>query len=212
MAIDELLDEHEQGERVRSWLRKNGVALLGGVAAGLALILGGQWWSKHRTDALAQAHAQYEAVVKSIEAKDLYKAGKDMAALASGQSGIYGELAALRLAKAQVDAGKTEDAIQVLRNVQSDDQFKLIVDQRLARLLIETGKAAEAQALLASANDGISLEIRADAAVAQNKRDEARDLYTKALVLVDVASPQRRLLETKLADVGGTVPDPAQPI
>lgn len=212
MAIDELLDEHEQGERVRSWLRKNGVALLGGVALGLAVILGGQWWSKHRTDALAQSHAQYEAVVKGIEAKDLAKAGKDMAALASGQSGIYGELAALRLAKAQVEAGKNEDAIKVLRGVQSDDLFKLIVDQRLARLLIETGKPADVQALLASAGDGASLEIRADAAVAQNRRDEARELYTKALGLVDVASPQRRLLETKLTDVGGTVPDPAQPI
>jgi predicted negative regulator of RcsB-dependent stress response len=212
MAIDELLDEHEQGERVRSWLRKNGVALLGGVATGLALILGGQWWSKHHTDALAESHAQYETVVKSIEAKDLDKAGKDMAVLASNQSGIYGELAALRLAKAQVDAGKNDDAIAVLRSVQSDDQFKLIVDQRLARLLIETGKPADAQTLLASATDGASLEIRADAAVAQNKRDEARDLYTKALALVDVASPQRRLLETKLTDVGGTVPDPSQPI
>lgn len=212
MAIDELLDEHEQGERVRSWLRKNGAALLGGVVVGLAVILGGQWWSTQHTRSLADAHARYEAVVKSIEAKDLDKAGKDVAALESGKSGIYGELAALRLAKAQVDAGKHEDAIKVLRGVQSDDQFKLIVDQRLARLLIETGKPAEAQALLASAGDGASLEIRADAAVAQNKRDEARELYAKALGLVDVASPQRRLLETKLTDVGGTVPDPAQPI
>ncbi|MFT4246941.1 MAG: tetratricopeptide repeat protein [Pseudomonas sp.] len=212
MAIDELLDEHEQGERVRSWLRKNGAALLGGVAAGLAVILGGQWWNEQHNDAQAQAHAKYEAVVKSIEAKDLDKAGKDVAALASSRSGIYGELAALRLAKAQVDAGKHGEAIKVLQGVQSDEQFKPIVDQRLARLLIDTGKPAEAQALLASADDGVSLEIRADAAVAQNKRDEARELYTKALGLVDVASPQRRLLETKLTDVGGTVPDPAQPI
>ena len=32
MAIDDLLDEHEQSERVRSWLRNNGAGLLGGVA------------------------------------------------------------------------------------------------------------------------------------------------------------------------------------
>ena len=27
MAIDDLLDEHEQGERVRTWLRQNGAWL-----------------------------------------------------------------------------------------------------------------------------------------------------------------------------------------
>lgn len=46
----------------------------------------------------------------------------------------------------------------------------------------------------------------------QGKPDEARALYAKALTTVDVASPQRRLLETKLMDVGGKVPDPAEQI
>ena len=30
MAIDDLLDEHEQSERVRTWLRKNGLSIIGG--------------------------------------------------------------------------------------------------------------------------------------------------------------------------------------
>jgi predicted negative regulator of RcsB-dependent stress response len=45
MAIDDLLDEHEQGERVRSWLRKNGAVMVGGVALGVAVIVGWQWWN-----------------------------------------------------------------------------------------------------------------------------------------------------------------------
>ena len=49
----------------------------------------------------------------------------------------------------------------------------------------------------------------ADALMAQSKRDEARELYTQALAKLDVAAPQRRLLETKLMDAGGTVADPA---
>lgn len=86
------------------------------------------------------------------------------------------------------------------------------MQQRLARVLTDSGKPDEAIKLLADAQDHTSLEIRADALVKQGKRDEARALYTKALATVDVASPQRRLLETKLMDVGGTVPDPAEPI
>ena len=31
MAIDELLNEHEQSEQVRNWLRGNAVGLIGGV-------------------------------------------------------------------------------------------------------------------------------------------------------------------------------------
>ncbi len=212
MAIDDLLDEHEQGERVRSWLRKNGAGLVGGIGLGLVLILGWQWWQKHTNTELAGANARYEAVVKSIQANQLDQAAKDMAVLDSSDAGVYGELAALRLAKAQVEAGKNDDAIKTLRNVPAEGELKLIVDQRLARLLIATGKPDEAIKQLAGAQDSASLEVHADALLVQGKRDQARDLYTKALATVDVASPQRRLLETKLMDVGGKVPDPAEPI
>ncbi|MCC8539529.1 YfgM family protein [Xanthomonas codiaei] len=212
MAIDDLLDEHEQGERVRSWLRKNGAGLVGGVLLGLALILGWQWWQKRTNTELVEANARYEAVVKSIQAKNLDKAAKDIVALDDGKGGIYAELAALRLAKAQVDAGKNAEAIKTLRDVPAEGELKQIVQQRLARVLIESGKPDEAIKLLADAQDHASLEIRGDALVAQGKPDEARALYTRALPTVDVASPQRRLLETKLMDVGGKVPDPAEQI
>ena len=36
--MDELLNEHEQGERVRSWLQKNALGLIGGIA----------WWRQRR--------------------------------------------------------------------------------------------------------------------------------------------------------------------
>ncbi|PPU11911.1 YfgM family protein [Xanthomonas arboricola] len=212
MAIDDLLDEHEQGERVRSWLRKNGAGLVGGVVVGLALILGWQWWQKHTATQSVEANTRYEAVVKSIQGKDLDKAAKDIVALDDGKGGVYAELAALRLAKAQVDAGKHAEAIKTLRDVPAEGELKQIVQQRLARVLTESGKPDEAIKLLADAQDHTSLEIRADALVVQSKPDEARALYAKALTTVDVASPQRRLLETKLMDVGGKVPDPAEQI
>ncbi|PPT99083.1 hypothetical protein XaraCFBP7407_02955 [Xanthomonas arboricola pv. arracaciae] len=212
MAIDDLLDEHEQGERVRSWLRKNGAGLVGGVVVGLALILGWQWWQKHTATQSVEANTRYEAVVKSIQGKDLDKAAKDIVALDDGKGGVYAELAALRLAKAQVDAGNHAEAIKTLRDVPAEGELKQIVQQRLARVLTESGKPDEAIKLLADAQDHTSLEICADALVVQGKPDEARALYAKALTTVDVASPQRRLLETKLMDVGGKVPDPAEQI
>ena len=67
MAIDDLLDEHEQGERVRSWLRNNALGILGGLALGIAAIYGWQWWGKHQAQQQYQAHSTYAAAVKQLE-------------------------------------------------------------------------------------------------------------------------------------------------
>jgi predicted negative regulator of RcsB-dependent stress response len=212
MAIDDLLDEHEQSERVRTWLRKNGAGLIGGIALGIGAIIGWQWWTKQHSNDLALANSHYDAVLKSIQAKQLDKASKDMAALQQGPANIYAELAALRLAKAQADDDKYDQALATLRGLKAEGELKLLIDQRVARLLIETGKSDEALKLLAAADDNQSLEIRGDALIAQGKRDAAREAYAKSLTTLDVAAPQRRLLETKLMDAGGTVPNPAEPI
>lgn len=209
MAIDDLLDEHEQSERVRTWLRKNGAGILGGVVLGIGAIAGWQWWQKEQVGKLAEANVRYEAVSRSLQSKNLDEAAKEVAALGGGKASIYADLAALELAKAQVEAGKYDDAIKTLRALKTEGEFKALIDQRIARLLIETGKPQDAVALLGKADDSAGLEIRADALMAQNKRDEARELYTQALAKLDVAAPQRRLLETKLMDAGGTVADPA---
>lgn len=206
MALDELLDEHEQSERVRSWLRSNGPGLVGGVALGLALIGGWQWWQKQRTTQRAQAGERYETAVKTLEAKDLPKAQAQLAAL---KGTAYATLAALDLAKAQAEAGQRDAAIATLRGVRdSDPMLRDVVDQRLARLLIDAGKQQDAIALLADAVGAGALEARGDAEFASGKRDAARGSYQKALALLDEGSPARRLLELKLSEAGGA---PAKP-
>ncbi len=207
MAIDDLLDEHEQGERVRAWLRNNAVSIVGGAALGIAAIYGWQWWQSNNANQDQQAHAAYEQALKQVES-DADNAG---AALA-GHEGVYANLAALRVAKAQVDAGKLDEAIATLRGIKAEPSIKPVVDLRLTQLLTATGKHDEALALLQDASDGPALEVRADALLAAGKRDEARDEYTKALSRLDVAAPERRRVELKLEDAGGQVPEPAEAI
>jgi predicted negative regulator of RcsB-dependent stress response len=206
MAIDDLLDEHEQSERVLAWLRSNGAGLIGGVILGLALILGWQWWKGQQASDGLKASDDYQAVLKSIEAKDLKRAQTRIAGLADTP---YAPLAALDLAKAQLDAGQRDAAIATLRGAQSSNPgLRQILHQRLARLLVDAGKAQEALQVLGNADDAASLEVRGDAQLSLGKRDEARKSYTETLAKIDVASPQRRLVELKLTDVGGTVAKP----
>lgn len=212
MAIDDLLDEHEQSERVRGWLRKNGVSILAGVAIAIGGIWGWKEWQTRHSNSLAGANVQYQVVLKSLEDKDLEQAAKGVKALESGKANIYADLAALQLAKAQVDAGKNDDALATLRAIKADPEFKPVIEQRVARLLVATGKTDDAIKQLGTATDSTSLEIHGDALMAQGKRDAAREQYEKALKTLDVAAPQRRLLETKLTDAGGTVTDPAESV
>jgi len=206
MAIDDLLDEHEQSERVLAWLRSNGAGLIGGVIIGLALILGWQWWGARQAASDMQAGDDYQAMLKSLEAKDIKKAQAQAAAL---DDTPYAPLAVLDLAKAQAEAGQRDAAIATLRAGKSPNPaLDQVMQQRLARLLIDAGKPADALELLGKAEDPASLEVRGDAQVALGKREDARKSYSEVLAKLDVASPGRRLVELKLTDVGGS---PAKP-
>lgn len=205
MAIDDLLDEHEQSERVRSWLRNNGVGLLGGVALGLAVIFGWQWWKNSQQGKQEQAYQDYQAAVEGLAKDDLKQAKTAVDALAK-EDEVYADVAGLQLAKAQVQAGERDAAIATLRSLKPDVSLQPLVNLRLARLLIDSGKHDEALKLLDKADDASSLEVRGDALFATGKAKEAQDAYTRALTTLDVASPQRRIVELKLVHAGGAVP------
>jgi predicted negative regulator of RcsB-dependent stress response len=105
-------------------------------------------------------------------------------------------------------AGKRDDAIATLRTAKAGDGLLAgIVRERLARLLLDAGKADEALGILADAGDPAGLGARGDAHFALGQRDQARGDYDKALALTTVGSPMRRVLELKLSEVGGA---PAQ--
>lgn len=207
MAIDDLLDEHEQSEKVRTWLQENALGLIGGIVLGLALIGGWQWWQQQQQTARLAAGDRYQAMVDSLQANNPKQAQAQLAGLGKG---AYATLGALQLAKAQVVAGQSGPALATLQDVHADDPaLAAITAQRRVRLLIDAGKTGEALKLLpAASTDGETLQLRGDAYYALGKRDQARDAYMQALVHMDADAPQRRLVELKLSEVGGTPPKP----
>lgn len=208
MAIDDLLNEHEQSERVRGWIRSNAIGIVGGVVLGLGAIFGWQWWQGQRTQAQMGVNARYAQAVEAFEAGTVPgdKGREVIASLGKGNPTL-GTLAALQLAKAQAESGKREDAIATLRNLRDlDADLRPIVRQRLARLLIDAGKAKEALPLLDDDKNPSMLDVRGDARFALGERAQAQKDYLKALALVDVGDPQHRLIALKLIEAGGTPP------
>ncbi len=208
MAIDDLPDEHEQGERVRTWLRENGFGILAGIVVAFALVGGWRWWQGDQHAKRVEAGVTYQRMVADLASGDLADAQRQVAAL---QGGSYGVLAALDLARAQVQADQHEAAIQTLQGADANDPaLEPIRRQRLGQLLIDAGRADEAVALLRDAGDAVGLETLGDAHAALDQDAEARAAYTRALAQTDVASPGRGLIEIKLAAAGGEpTPDEA---
>lgn len=205
MALDELLDEHEQSERVLAWLRRNAVALIGGIALGLGAIFAWNWWEGRQQSENAQAATRYQQLVDAFEAGNL--SGKDQ--LKTFEQPLYRTLGSLALAKAQVAQNERDAAIATLRSIDAKDPaLAAIVSERLARLLTDAGQAEAAVKLLASPSTGGALEALGDAQVALGQTARARESYTRALTQLDVNAPQRRLVELKLTQVGGTPSKP----
>ena len=205
MAVDELLDEHEQGERVREWVRQNALGVFGGIAIALAVVYGYGKWEDHQLAKRVAAGEAYAQFNDSIAAGDLDAAR----ALAEGEGfigGVYGTLAALDLAAAQVAAGDSEAAISTLSSIDAvEPSLASVVARRRAILLVDAGRADEALAALGDADDAGSLEVRGDAHFAAGRLEQAREAWSLALAVLDeAAATQRHLLEIKLTDAGGT--------
>ena len=110
------LDQHEQGELVQKWLRNNGSSLITGIAMGLLLVFGWQWWQGKGVRHQEEAASQYLVFSDAITAKNAEKAKALSGELADKYADTpYAELAALRNAAFLHETGKSADAIALLR-------------------------------------------------------------------------------------------------
>lgn len=206
------IDEFEQGERVRTWLRNNGSSLIGGVVLGLACLGGWQWWQVHQEQQKLRAADEYYAFSRALEQDDVAKAGAHATALETDYAKTpFPAMAALRRAEHLVSAGKPDEALAVLDAVDAEPLDALLaelVQLRAARLLVGMDRPQDAltrlDAIAAGSYPSVIEEIRGDAEMALGRRDAARAAYEKALASLDIAAPTRPMVEMKLTDAGGS--------
>ena len=211
MSNDQI-DEYEQGERVRKWLRDNGGSVLGGIAIGLAAIVGFQSWQAREDGQKLEAAKQFESFLTAQEAGEAEQAAGLAPSLAANYAETpYPALAALRRGAVLVNEDKAGEALEVLESAlptTRDQTLRQLLLLRAARVELILGRHEAALSRLEGVDlDGYAAlrdELRGDAFSAQGKRDDARDAYQQALTGTDVASPTRVLLELKLADAGGS--------
>ena len=164
------------------------------------MIWGWNWWQGRQVTASEEVAARYDAFEQAV-ANNPAEAAKLSSRLAETP---YAAIAAMELAKSQVDAGQDAAALATLQAARSKDPaVNAILRQRIATLLIATGKPADAVTLLAKASDAGSLEVLGDAQASLSKPAEAQKAYREALRSLEEGSPQRQVVQLKLAEAGG---------
>ena len=211
--MSEQYDEHEQSERVRQWLAKNGSNLLTAFLLVIAGVGGWQWWQGKQANQSQEAGSQYQKFTQAADKPDAAKAvilGE--AVIKNYAKSDFAFLAALRLSKLQMDQGKPDLAMAALEKAEAvagNEQNIELAKIRKVQLLLAQAKYVEAQ----KAADAIKsvyypaslMEAKADIAMANGKRDQASTLYRDVLLTLDPDSSSRAMIEMKLSDAGGTV-------
>jgi predicted negative regulator of RcsB-dependent stress response len=226
MAFDQL-DEHEQSELVRTWMRDNAASIIVGIVLGLLVIFGYFQWQGHQARQRAAAATEFLNFSAAAGAKNdtATQAALDKIRQEHGDT-VYAVMANLRSAEAAVarkDLAAAEQSLQWAYDHAKGDAVKGLAGLNLARVKLGADKPAEALTLLDSlptAGYAAAIgELRGDILLAQGKRDAARTAYQGSLDALEPNSPLRQSLEMKRDDASGSaaaaaapaVPAPAAP-
>jgi predicted negative regulator of RcsB-dependent stress response len=213
----ELYDSHEQGERVKGWLLENGSAIVMGLVLAFGSLFGFKQWQLWQQSQSQQASAEYEVMVDLLGDDNLDAAVANYQVLLDEfASSAYTPMASLWMAKARIESGQLELAVQLYRHVIENAEpapLRQIARERLARLQLELGDTAAATKTLDEAGEVAGFEsqfaeIRGDIYMAEGNSDDAVLAYQRALDLLDTGVGNRRFLVMKLEALGAGEIDP----
>ncbi|HHF0558770.1 TPA: YfgM family protein [Vibrio antiquarius] len=201
----ELYDtEEQQVEAIKDWWKENGKAVIIGAVVGLGGLFGWRYYQDSVIQASEAASQSYTTAMNALQDKGTYAQADVKAFIESNEVKEYSVLAALQLAKAQVEAQDLSAALEQLKWAQSNTQDAALlplISYRIARIETEMGNFDAATAELSKVTDaawtGRIAELRGDIAIRQGDKDAAYAAYTEAQQAAD-ASPT---LQMKLDDL-----------
>ena len=216
--MSDLYDTHEQGERVKNWLRENGSAIVMGLVLAFGLMFGFKQWQSWETSNRQQASAEYQMVVNFIEAENLDAAVPNYEVLKTEYpKSAYTSMASMMMAKARLKSGQLDLAATALTHAMNNAQpepVKVVARERLARVRLSQGDTAAALALLDGAASEVGFEslfaeIRGDIHLANGQTELAIESYKTSLEALEDGVGNRQFLTIKLEALGAGDEDEA---
>ncbi|MBL0422045.1 tetratricopeptide repeat protein [Ramlibacter sp. AW1] len=207
------LEEQEQLAELKHFWNKWGnliSVLLIVVFGGIAAWNGWNWWQRHQG---TQASALFEEVERAAQAKDLERIKRATADIQEQYARTaYAQQATLLAAKAWHEAGQPDAARSALAWVAGkarDPGYQAVARLRLAALLADQKSYDDALQQLAGSMpaefEPLAADRRGDILLLQGKKAEAIAAYQKAWAGLAEQPEYRRIVEVKLASLGGEV-------
>jgi predicted negative regulator of RcsB-dependent stress response len=208
----EVLDEHEQGELVRKWLRANTFSILVGIGIGLLLIFGYQQWQARTMQTRGEAAMQFASFVEAVDAERHEDAERIAQTLrqdfAKSPYAVFASLSEAETAAAKGDLTGAASSLEKADQLASDPTLKSLIAIRQARVSLARDDAETALKLLDRVAKleypALAGELRGDVLAKLGRIDDARAAYTEVLTHLDFQSPNRSFVEMKLGNLGAT--------
>jgi predicted negative regulator of RcsB-dependent stress response len=211
----EIYDAHEQGEIVKKWLRENGSAIVMGLVIAFGGLFGFKQWQNWQDSNRQRASTEFAVMDQLLSTGQLDAAMENFQNLRDDfANSPYTSMAAMQMARARIDANQPDLAIGLYQFVIDNgypQAMTVVARERLARVLLDQGRADEALQVLEGATDirGFEAryaEVRGDVYVAQGRNDQASAAYLEALDHLESGVGDRAKLEMKLQALGAELP------
>jgi predicted negative regulator of RcsB-dependent stress response len=202
--------DREEIEKLQTWWKTYGGALLLGVLLGVALLFGNKYWTQYKEQQRVDASELYAQMLQQVQESkaDAARSGGEKL-IADYARTPYAGMAALLLARLSFEANDVPAARKRLEWAvanATDPAIAHAARLRLGRVHLAAGEYAAALALVQKNAAGFEaeyLELKGDAYLGLGKTDEARAAYGDAVKQSPAESASRRVLEMKLEDSGG---------
>ena len=201
-------EEQERIAAIQHWWEDNAKFVYTAVAAFVLSVAGWKGWQYWSTVQTAEA-ATMAAQVAKVRGDPKKAADLAQAVIEQHPRSFFASEAALVSAQASFEAGDLAGAQARLDWVlnKGRDEHKGVARIRLASVLLDLKKPAEALALLDANKDeawaAMVADLKGDILFTQGRLDEARASYKLALDKSDPRSPLRSVTELKLGALGG---------
>jgi len=203
--------EEEQVEKLKTWLKENGLSIVFGIIIGVGGIAGYNYWNYVQETTASAASAHFNQMIEALEAGNEESLQAQADILLSEYDGTdYALMAQLALASQQVKNGDfdlAENALQQVVGSAGQKPLAYVARTRLAAVQIQNGQFDQALATLdtdfpAEFSARVE-ELRGDAYAMQGKVAEAIQAYRDA----QTSRPgpaNETFLRQKLDDLGAT--------
>ncbi|WP_337912016.1 YfgM family protein [Vibrio cholerae] len=201
----ELYDtEEQQVEAIKDWWKENGKAVIFGAVIGLGGLFGWRYYQDSVVAAQEAASQSYSKAMDALQAEGIESEGTIQTFIDANKETEYAVLAAMQLAKAQVEAGQLDEALAQLewaKGATKDAALKPLLTFRVARLQAEQGQFDDALTQLTSIQEkswaGRVAELRGDILMRKGDSAAAYAAYTEAQQAEDAS----QTLQMKLDDL-----------